>query len=51
MKFSPQWMKFDEVSSYRIVDKWEAHLRKFWSVGGDVLSWQRWSFPSSGGSR
>jgi hypothetical protein len=38
MKFGARWMKFDEVSSYRIVEKWGALLRKFWSVGGDGLS-------------
>jgi hypothetical protein len=37
MKFGAWWMKFDEVSS-RIMEKWGALLRKFWSVGGDGLS-------------
>jgi hypothetical protein len=42
LKLGPRWMKFDEVSSYRIVKRWRDHLRKFWSVGGDGTGWQQY---------
>jgi hypothetical protein len=49
LKLELWWMKFNEVSSYRFMARRGAHLRQFWSAGGDDLGWLRWCFPPSGG--
>jgi hypothetical protein len=41
LKLALQWMKFNEVSSYRIMEWWGANLRKFWSTGGGGFGWRQ----------
>jgi hypothetical protein len=50
LKPALQWMNFNDVSSYRIVERLGSHLRRFYGTGGDGLGWWRWRSPSSGRS-
>jgi hypothetical protein len=34
LELALRWMNFDDVSSYRIVERWGSHLRWFYGAGG-----------------